>query len=143
MRYLGLDLGTKTLGVAITDETKTLARILKVIRFPEYDYESACEELLKILAEFDIESIALGLPKNMNNTMGFASERSLNFKKLLEEKTDIPIFLIDERLSTVEAESILINSDTSRSKRKKIIDGLAAVLILEIFMAQKENKNEQ
>lgn len=142
MRYIGLDLGTKTLGVAITDETRTLARILRVIRFSNNDYLQAREELLKILNEYKISAIALGLPKNMNNTMGFASERSLNFKKLLEEKTNIPIFLIDERLSTVEAENILISTDTSRKKRKKVVDGLSAVLILETFMAQEENKNE-
>lgn len=143
MRYLGLDLGTKTLGVAITDKTKTLASVLKVIRFKSEDYNTALDGVLDIIKEYDIEKIALGNPKNMNNTCGFASKRSENFKKLLEEKTNIPIYLIDERLSTTEAENILIKADLSREKRKKVIDGLAAQIILETFIKMEENKNGQ
>ncbi len=143
MRYLGLDLGTKTLGVAITDKTGTLANFLKVIRFNSNDYETAINELLDIINNYqDIQKIALGLPKNMNNTEGFASERSKNFKKMLESKIDIPIYLVDERLSTTEAENILINADMSRLKRKKVIDGVAATIILETFLTMEENKNE-
>jgi len=138
MRYLGLDLGTKTLGVAITDKTGTLANFLKVIRFNSNDYETAINELLDIINNYqDIQKIALGLPKNMNNTEGFASERSKNFKKMLESKIDIPIYLVDERLSTTEAENILINADMSRLKRKKVIDGVAATIILETFMRKE------
>ncbi len=143
MRYLGLDLGTKTLGVAITDKSKTIAQALKVIRFKENDYETAINEVLDILNKYDIEKIALGLPKNMNNSYGFASTRSLEFKKLLESKTNIPIFLIDERLSTTEAEGILLKADISRAKRKKVIDGLAAGIILETFLKMEEHKNER
>lgn len=142
MRYLGLDLGTKTLGVAITDKTRTLANLLTVIRFNSNDYETACNELLKILNNYEISKIALGLPKNMNNTCGFASNRSLEFKKLLETKINIPIFLVDERLSTTEAENILLSVDMSRAKRKKVIDGVAATIILETFLKMEENKNE-
>lgn len=142
MRYLGLDLGTKTLGVAITDKTRTLASLLTVIRFNSNDYETACNELLKILNNYEISKIALGLPKNMNNTCGFASNRSLEFKKLLETKINIPIFLVDERLSTTEAENILLSVDMSRAKRKKVIDGVAATIILETFLKMEENKNE-
>lgn len=143
MRYLGLDLGTKTLGVAITDKTGTLANFLKVIRFNSNDYETAINELLDIINNYrDIQKIALGLPKNMNNTEGFASERSKNFKKMLESKIDIPVYLVDERLSTTEAENILINADMSRLKRKKVIDGVAATIILETFLTMEENKNE-
>lgn len=142
MRYLGLDLGTKTLGVAITDKTRTLANLLTVIRFNSNDYETACNELLKILNNYEISKIALGLPKNMNNTCGFASNRSLEFKKLLETKINIPIFLVDERLSTTEAENILLSVDMSRAKRKKVIDGVAATIILETFLKTEENKNE-
>lgn len=143
MRYLGLDLGTKTLGVAITDKTGTLANFLKVIRFKSNDYETAINELLDIINNYqDIQKIALGLPKNMNNTEGFASERSKNFKKMLESKIDIPVYLVDERLSTTEAENILINADMSRLKRKKVIDGVAATIILETFLTMEGNKNE-
>lgn len=142
MRYLGLDLGTKTLGVAITDRTNTLASFMKVIRFKSEDYASIIPELIDIINTNNITEIALGLPKNMNNSYGFATERSLNFKKLLEEKIDIPINMIDERLTTTEAENILISMDKSREKRKKVIDGIAAVLILETFIAERKNKNE-
>lgn len=138
MRYLGLDLGTKTLGVAITDKTKTIASVLKVIHFKSEDYETALKEIAKIVHDYDIEKIALGLPKNMNNSYGFASERSLKFKEKLEKLIDIPIILIDERLSTIEAENILLNADISREKRKKVIDGVAAQIILETLIKKEE-----
>ena len=131
MRYLGLDLGTKTLGIAITDKTKTIASLLKVIHFKSEDYDTAVKEVSEILKQYDIEKIALGLPKNMNNSYGFASTRSINFKEKLEKITDVPIILIDERLSTNEAENILLDADLSRQKRKKVIDGVAAKIILE------------
>ncbi len=142
MRYLGLDLGTKTLGVAITDKTKTVVRPLKVIRFKDSSYEAALEELLKLIAPYDIEKIALGLPKNMDNSLGFASKRSLDFQKLLASKVNIPIVLVDERLTTLEAENLLLDADLSRNKRKKVIDGLAAEIILETFIKMEEHKNE-
>lgn len=140
MRYLGLDLGTKTLGVAITDTTGLIARPLKVIRFPKKDYETALRELQNILDEYDISKIALGLPKNMDGTVGFASERSLKFKEMIESMTDIPVTLVDERLTTVLAENILLEADVSRKKRKSVIDGVAAVLILETLLKMEENK---
>lgn len=141
MRYLGLDLGTKTLGVAITDKTRSLVSLLKVIRFPEENYDLAIEELLTILDSYDISKIALGWPKNMNNSLGEASKRSILFKNKLQSMTSIPIYLVDERLTTLEAENILLESDMSRKKRKKIIDGVAAVLILETFLKMEESKN--
>jgi len=140
MRYLGLDLGTKTLGVAITDKTRTIASVLKVIHFKSEDYETALKEVIELVNTYDIEKIALGLPKNMNNSCGFASERSLKFKEKLAEKIEIPIILIDERLSTVEAENILIDANISRKKRKKVIDGVAAQIILETLIKKEENK---
>lgn len=138
MRYLGLDLGTKTLGVAITDKTGTIARFLKVIHFKSEDYDTPLKEVVEIVKEYDIKKIALGLPKNMNNSYGFASERSLKFKEKLEKLVDIPIILIDERLSTVEAENILLDADISRKKRKKVIDGVAAEIILETLIKKEE-----
>lgn len=138
MRYLGLDLGTKTLGVAITDKTGTIARFLKVIHFKSEDYDTPLKEIVEIAQEYDIKKIALGLPKNMNNSYGFASERSLKFKEKLEKLVNIPIILIDERLSTVEAENILLDADISRKKRKKVIDGVAAEIILETLIKKEE-----
>lgn len=142
MRYLGLDLGTKTLGIALSDESATLASVYKVIHFKSEDYEFALDEVLKIITEKNIKKIALGFPKNMDNSLGFASQRSLRFKDMLEEKTDVPVVLIDERLTTVEAEGYLLSNDTSRKKRKKVIDGVAAEIILETFMRREENKHE-
>ena len=140
MRYLGLDLGTRNLGVAISDNSHIIASMLTVIRFPDEQYELALEELKKILSEYKVSKIALGLPKNMNGSEGFASKRSRLFKELLEQSIDIPIYLVDERLSTTEAENILLEADISRKKRKKVIDGVAAVIILETFIKMEENK---
>ena len=141
LRYLGLDLGTKTLGVAISDKTRTIASVLTVIRFRENDYDYAINEVLKIIKEYNISKIVLGLPKNMNNSLGFASTRSTNFKEKLESKTDIPVILVDERLTTVLAQNILIGADVRREKRKKVIDGVSAQIILESYM-KMEDKNE-
>ena len=141
MRCLGLDLGTKTLGIAISDKTATIASFYKVLHFPQNDYASVIEPLMEIINTKDIQAIALGLPKNMNNSLGFAAQRSLDFKKLLEQNTNIPITLIDERLSTVEAENILLAADISRQKRKKVIDGVAATIILDTYLKRKEKSN--
>ena len=134
MRYLGLDLGTKTLGVSLSDILGLIASTYKTIRFNENDYESALKELEEIISEFKVEKIVLGLPKNMNNSLGFASERSMNFKKMIEEKYNIEVILQDERLSSVEANNIMIKNDTSRKKRKKSVDSLAANIILQSYL---------
>lgn len=134
MRYLGLDLGTKTLGISVSDKTNTIASPLKTIRFKENDYESVIPELKSIVLEKGITDFVLGLPKNMNNSLGFASERSMTFKKLLEDNFFLPVHLVDERLTTVEAEHILLMNDTSRKKRKKVIDNVASSLILDTYL---------
>lgn len=134
MRYLGLDLGTKTLGISVSDKTNTIASPLKTIRFKENDYESVIPELKMIVLEKGITDFVLGLPKNMNNSLGFASERSMTFKKLLEDNFFLPVHLVDERLTTVEAEHILLMNDTSRKKRKKVIDNVASSLILDTYL---------
>ena len=132
-------MGTKTLGVAISDKTKTISRVLTVIHFKENNYQEAIKELLKIIKEYNIEKIILGNPKNMNNTEGFASLRSNNFKTELEKIIDIPIILVDERLTTMEANNILLDADLSRKKRKKVIDGMAAQIILETYIKMEDN----
>ena len=142
MRYLGLDLGTKTLGMALTDKTGTIATPLKVVHFNSNDYDVAVQSVKSVLEEYDIKKIALGLPKNMNNSEGFACKRSMEFQKRLASITDIPVVLVDERLSTVMAHNILLDADLSRQKRKKVVDGLAAQIILETFIKMEENKNE-
>lgn len=134
MRYLGLDLGTKTLGVSLSDRLGLISSTYKTIRFNENDYESALNQLEEIISEFKVEKIVLGLPKNMNNSLGFASERSMNFKKMIEEKYNLEVILQDERLSSVEANNIMIKNDTSRKKRKKSVDSLAANIILQSYL---------
>ena len=142
MRYLGLDLGTKTLGLSVSDKTNTISSPYKTLHFKENEYTSVLQELKEIVKEKEITAFVLGLPKNMNNSLGFASERSLNFKKILEENFSLPVYLVDERLSTVEAEKILLMGDKSRKKRKKVIDNVASALILDTFLKERRNTNE-
>ena len=131
MKYLAMDLGTKRLGLAIST-SGVLTTPYKLISFKTY--EEARDEVIKIIEKEKITCLVLCLPKNMDNSMGFASERSLNFKKLLEEKCSLPVNLVDERLSTVEAESILIENNYSRAKRKNVIDELSACIILDTYL---------
>ncbi len=137
MRYLGLDLGTKTLGLAISDKMGILSSPFKVLRYN--DVNELIDELIEIIKEEEVDELVLGLPKNMNNSLGFASERSLNFKELLESKINIKIHLVDERLSTVEAEKYLISTDTKRNKRKKVIDAYAASIILDTYLKSRKD----
>ena len=141
MRYLGLDLGTKTLGVSISDATLTIANSLTVIRFSEEDYSSLYEPLNKIIQEYEINKIVLGLPKNMNNSLGFRAQATMEFKEMLEKWFDINVVLQDERLTTVEATNYMIEADLSRKKRKQKIDALAANIILQTYL-DKEKKEE-
>ena len=134
MRYLGLDLGTKTLGLSISDETKTIATALKTIKFKEDDYNSLIPVLSDLIDEYNISKLVLGLPKNMNNTMGERCIKTLEFKDILNKNFDIEVVLQDERLTTVEATRYMILADISRKKRKKSIDSLAANIILQTYM---------
>lgn len=134
MRYIGLDLGTKTLGVAVSDKLGIIASFYKTFFFKDEDYNSLVPVVKNLMEEFDTNKIVLGLPKNMNNTLGFASERSINFKDLLEKELDIEVILEDERLSSVEANNALIGSDMSRKKRKGKVDSVAASIILQRYL---------
>ncbi|MEG1506235.1 MAG: Holliday junction resolvase RuvX [Bacilli bacterium] len=133
MRVLGLDLGTCTLGVSISDRTNTIATPLKVIRFQKEDYDFAFNEVKKLVNEQDITDIALGLPKNMDNSLGFAAKRSMDFKELLDS-LHINVHLIDERLSSVEAFNILKTTGNKNIKNKHVIDAVAANIILENYL---------
>ena len=119
MRYLGLDLGSKTLGISISDATGLIASSYTIIKHNE-EYDKLINEVEKIVKEKDIDAIVLGLPKNMNNTIGPKGELSYKFKQMLEEKIGINVFLMDERLTTKQATDILLMNDTSRKKRKKV-----------------------
>lgn len=137
MRYLGLDLGTKTVGVAISDKTNTIASNLKVIKYTSQTKEAMLQEICDLINTYHITHVVLGLPKNMDNSLGFASQRSLDFQKELAQRCDVQIELLDERLTTVQAENILLDADLSRKKRKKVIDGVAATIILDTYLRMK------
>lgn len=137
MRYLGLDLGTKTLGISMSDKTGIIASNFKTLRFAEKDYDSTIEPLKEIVNEYDIKCIVLGLPKNMNNSLGFRSEETLEYKKLLEKNINIDVVLQDERLTTMEANNYMLEADISRKKRKEKKDELAASIILQSYLDRK------
>ena len=137
MRVMGLDLGTVTLGVAVSDLMGMLARPLVTLRFENEDYASAIRQVLPIIKEQDVKTIVLGFPKHMNNSIGISAIRSQEFKGLLEEATDVEVILVDERLSTVAAQRLLISADVSRKKRKQVIDQMAAVHILQGYLDRK------
>ncbi len=138
MRVLGLDFGTRTLGLSLSDESKTIASPLKTIRYEEE--EDLLKELESILNEYSIDELVLGFPKNMNNTVGPRGEAALEFGKKLEKTFQIPVAYQDERLSTVEATHYMIEADVSRKKRKKKIDSLAANIILQTYLDKKKGR---
>ncbi len=137
MKYLGLDLGTRSLGVSISDKTKTIASFYENIKYSG-DYQELLNRLDVILKNEAIELIVLGWPKNMDNTVGERGIETKNFKDILEERYHIDVVLEDERLTTKLAESVLIDADLSRKKRKKVVDGLSAVVILQSFLDRKK-----
>lgn len=139
MRCLGLDLGTRTLGLAMSDKSNTIASPYKVLRWDGEDYNLLFKDLDDIITTNNITDLVLGLPKNMNNTLGFAAERSLKFKEALESRYNLEVKLIDERLSTIEATNYLLDADMSRRKRKKVVDGVAASIILDTYLKMKGN----
>ena len=140
MRCLGLDLGTKTLGLAMSDKSNLIASPYKVLRWDGEDYDLLFNELDGIINDNNITDLVLGLPKTMNNILGFDAERSLNFKNALENRYGMNVSLIDERLSTVEAINYLLDADVSRKKRKQVVDGIAASIILDTYLKMKGNK---
>jgi len=133
MRYLGLDLGTRTLGLAYSEGV--IASSLKTIRYIEE--ELLIKELIKIIDEYKIDLLVLGLPKNMDNTMGPRALSTLEFKEKLEN-LGYKVELQDERLSTVSAHNYMIEADMSRKKRKEKVDSLAATIILQTYLERRK-----
>ncbi|MCU9613967.1 Holliday junction resolvase RuvX [Caldibacillus lycopersici] len=134
MRVLGLDVGSKTIGVAVSDELGWTAQGVKTIVIDEERNQFGISEIEAIVKEYGVEKVVVGLPKNMNGTIGPRGEASQKFAKMLEKKVQLPVILWDERLSTVAAERVLLEADISRKKRKKVIDKMAAVMILQGFL---------
>ena len=135
MRYLGLDLGSKTLGVSIS-KSGLIASDYALIRHNE-EYDKLVTEVKDIVEKEKIDIIVLGLPKNMNNSLGEKANLSIEFKKKLEDATGKEVVLEDERLTTKVANDALIFQDVSRKKRKEIIDTKAAIVILESYLNRK------
>ena len=134
MRYLGLDLGSKTLGIAISDMTNTIASVYTTLYFEDEDYHSLILPLKDIILKENITELVLGLPKNMNNTLGERALITLDFKKMLENEFNLEVIMEDERLTSVISNNVLIQADVSRKKRKKKVDGIAAVIILQGYL---------
>lgn len=143
MRYLGIDLGSKTVGLAMSDPTGTIASSFKTIYFDNEDYFSTLDELKEIIKEYDIQKIVLGLPKNMNNTLGERANITLEYKKLLEDNLHTEVVMFDERLTSVISNSILIDADMSRKKRKKVVDKMAAQIILQDYLNKEKNDKHE
>lgn len=138
MKYLGLDLGSRTLGIATSDATGLIASTYKTIRHNE-EYDRLLTEVKGIIEELNIDEVVLGFPKNMNNTIGPKGELSLEFKEKLEKLVTIPVHLQDERLTTKSATDMLIMGNVSRKDRKKVVDSVAATIILQTFLDRKRN----
>ncbi|SDB08104.1 putative holliday junction resolvase [Pseudobutyrivibrio sp. YE44] len=134
-RILGLDYGTKTVGVAISDPLLLTAQELETItRQRPSALRHTLVRIKEICDEYQVEKIILGYPRNMDDSEGFRCEETLEFKKLLEKRVDIPIELLDERLTTMYADEILEESGVARKDRKKVIDQIAAAIILQDFL---------
>lgn len=138
MRYIGLDLGTKTLGISISDVTKTIASPLKTLRFNENDYDAVLNDLKEIVEEFNVQKIILGLPKNMNNTIGDRALVTMEFQKKIHDYLNVEVIMQDERLSTVSAHNYLLEANMSRKKRKGVVDKMAANIILQTYLDKEK-----
>ena len=135
MRIMGLDYGSKTVGVAISDALGITAQGIETIeRKEENKLRQTLARIEALVKEYEVEKIVLGFPKNMNNTLGERAEKSLEFKEKLERRAGIPVIMWDERLTTVEAERTLIESKVRRENRKKYVDKIAAVFILQGYL---------
>ena len=135
MRIMGLDYGEKTVGVAISDPLGLTAQGIETIfRKEENKLRKTCARIEELIREYEVERIVLGLPKHMNNDIGDRAEQSLNFGEMLKRRTGLEVVMWDERLTTVEAERTLIENKVRREDRKKYIDKIAAVFILQGYL---------
>lgn len=135
MRIMGLDYGSKTMGVAISDPLGFTAQPIEIIRRKEENKLRQTLARIEVLVkEYQVETIVLGFPKNMNNTVGDRAVKSLELKEMLERRTGLPVVMWDERLTTVEANRTMIESRIRRENRGKYVDALAAVFILQGYL---------
>ncbi|SIS36722.1 Holliday junction resolvase RuvX [Salimicrobium flavidum] len=134
MKKIGLDVGEKTIGLAISDSLGMTAQGIKTIEWTEDDYSIARRELTPLIEEESVTEAVVGYPKNMNGSIGPRAEQSERFAKWLEKNFNLTVHLWDERLTTMAAERVLLEADMSRKKRKKVVDKMAAVIILQGFL---------
>ena len=135
MRWMGLDVGSKTVGVAVSDPFGWTAQGVCTIKIDETLSHFGMQQLTELVNQYQVEGFVVGLPKNMNNNEGVRAEASRRYAALLEQQFQLPVVFQDERLTTVQAERLLIEKgDVSRQKRKKVIDKLAAVLLLQNYL---------
>ena len=135
MRILGLDYGSKTVGVAVSDPLGLTAQGLETIwRKQENKLRQTLARIEELVSEYQVEKIVVGYPKNMNNTVGERAEKALEFKEMLERRTGLPVVMWDDRLTTVEANRTLMEANVRRENRKQYLDELAAVFILQGFL---------
>ncbi|MBL1060326.1 MULTISPECIES: Holliday junction resolvase RuvX [Lactobacillus] len=136
MRLLGLDIGSKTVGVAVSDELGITAQKLETIKIDETRYNFGMRPLKKLVRQYEVDGFVLGLPKNMDGTSGASVARSKAYGKRLEEKFGLPVHYSDERLTTIESRRVLVEDAGihDRKKRKQVIDQMAAVLILQNYL---------
>jgi putative Holliday junction resolvase len=138
MKVLGLDLGTRTLGIAISDHSGILASPVETFRFKDGDYEAAVVYLDKYIKQYSLTKIVIGLPLHMTGEVGESAKLIINFKEILEKRYKIEVVTIDERWSTKSAQRTLIEADISRAKRKNLIDKMAAVIILQSYLDRQK-----
>lgn len=144
MRILGLDYGSKTVGVAVSDPLGFTAQGVEIIRRKsENKMRQTLARIEELIAQHQVEEIVLGLPKNMNNTLGDRAEKSLELKETLERRTGLPVVMWDERLTTVSANRVLMETGVRRENRKEHVDEIAAVFILQGYLDYLANKNEE
>lgn len=141
MRIMGLDLGSKTVGVAISDPLLITARGIEIIRRKEENkLRQTLARIEALIEEYGVDTIVLGLPKNMNDTLGERAQLSLEFKEKLERRTGLPVVMWDERLTTVAADKAMMEAGIRREKRKDYVDKIAACLILQGYLDKREKE---
>ena len=139
MRIMGLDYGTKTVGIAVSDLLGLTAQGIETIVYAQHKRHELFQRIGELIEQYEVERLVVGLPKNMNGSIGERGEACQSFAKQLKKRFELPVELNDERLTTMEAERRLIEADVSRGKRKKVIDKMAAVLILQNYLDQNRN----
>jgi len=134
MKTLGLDLGSKTLGIACSDPSGILASGIETFTFPEHNFELPLDYVKRFIDNNKVGLVVLGLPKNMDGSIGFQGRTAEAFREGLMQRTDVPIVLWDERLTTRMVTQVMLSADLSRKKRKDIVDKLAATVILQSYL---------